>query len=317
MSNVQLTIDGLAVTVPEGTTVFDAARMNGIAIPTLVPSAERNAGGRVPRVRGRMPADACWPPPACVPPKTAWWFPPIPTKCMQRAADARRAADGGPSQPLRAPAAIGRLRAGNAGPAWKASPSRAFRTAFRRAARMILRWSSRSITKPASCATAAFAAATKSATTTFWAGAARASWRASPSIPTCPWATPRCVSCGECMVSCPTGALTNKSVVKTVLPGEPVDVGRAADSFPYFQKVSGTFLELNKNAVVRRHFKKGEIVCREGEYGSTAFYIARRPGRGFSFVAHGACEYREPRRADFLAGSPAVCRAASRTIASR
>ena len=30
-----LTIDGLPVTVPAGTTVFDAARMNGIAIPTL------------------------------------------------------------------------------------------------------------------------------------------------------------------------------------------------------------------------------------------------------------------------------------------
>src|SRR5579863_3149361 len=32
---VQLTIDGLAVTVPAGTTVFDAARLNGIPIPTL------------------------------------------------------------------------------------------------------------------------------------------------------------------------------------------------------------------------------------------------------------------------------------------
>ena len=35
MSGVQLTIDGLAVTVAAGTTVFDAARLNGIAIPTL------------------------------------------------------------------------------------------------------------------------------------------------------------------------------------------------------------------------------------------------------------------------------------------
>ncbi len=33
--SIQLTIDGMAVTVPDGTTVFDAARMNGIAIPTL------------------------------------------------------------------------------------------------------------------------------------------------------------------------------------------------------------------------------------------------------------------------------------------
>ncbi|MEO8099205.1 MAG: cyclic nucleotide-binding domain-containing protein [Acidobacteriota bacterium] len=82
-----------------------------------------------------------------------------------------------------------------------------------------------------------------------------------------------CVSCGECMVSCPTGALTNKSVVKTVLPnGEPVDVETLLN-LPYFEQVSGTFLDLNKNAVVKRRFKKGDIICREGEYGSTAFYI--------------------------------------------
>src|SRR5277367_4170264 len=85
-----------------------------------------------------------------------------------------------------------------------------------------------------------------------------------------PMGNSSCVSCGECMVSCPTGALTNKSVVKTVLPGEPVDV-EELQQLDYFKKVSGTFLELNKNAVVRRHYKKGDIVCREGEYGSTAF----------------------------------------------
>jgi signal-transduction protein with cAMP-binding, CBS, and nucleotidyltransferase domain len=74
------------------------------------------------------------------------------------------------------------------------------------------------------------------------------------------------------MVSCPTGALTNKSVVKTVLKGEPVQVEQL-QQIPYFQKISGTFLELNKNAVVMRRFKTGDIICREGEYGSTAFYI--------------------------------------------
>jgi CRP-like cAMP-binding protein/Fe-S-cluster-containing hydrogenase component 2 len=74
------------------------------------------------------------------------------------------------------------------------------------------------------------------------------------------------------MVSCPTGALTNKTVVKTVLPGETVSV-EELQRLPYFQEVSGTFLELNKNAVVRRHYRKGDVVCREGEYGSTAFYI--------------------------------------------
>src|SRR5690242_15084657 len=33
--SVKLTIDTREVTVPDGTSVFDAARMNGIAIPTL------------------------------------------------------------------------------------------------------------------------------------------------------------------------------------------------------------------------------------------------------------------------------------------
>ena len=35
MSDLKLTIDGREVSVPAGTTVFDAARMNGVSIPTL------------------------------------------------------------------------------------------------------------------------------------------------------------------------------------------------------------------------------------------------------------------------------------------
>ncbi len=89
-----------------------------------------------------------------------------------------------------------------------------------------------------------------------------------------PMGNSSCVSCGECMISCPTGALTNKSIVKTVIPGgEPVHVEELL-KLPYFEEISGTFLELNQNAVVTRRFKKGDIICREGEYGSTAFYIA-------------------------------------------
>ncbi len=85
-----------------------------------------------------------------------------------------------------------------------------------------------------------------------------------------------CVSCGECMVSCPTGALTNKKTL-------PIDVGpdhsaKIAEpdellQLPVFKGVSGTFLELNKGAIVRRQLRRGEIICKEGEYGSTAFYI--------------------------------------------
>ena len=88
-----------------------------------------------------------------------------------------------------------------------------------------------------------------------------------------PMGTSSCVSCGECMVSCPTGALTNKSVIRTVLPGgDPVGVDELKQ-LPFFQKVSGTFLDLNKNAVIKRRFRAGDIICREGDYGSTAFYI--------------------------------------------
>jgi CRP-like cAMP-binding protein/Fe-S-cluster-containing hydrogenase component 2 len=88
-----------------------------------------------------------------------------------------------------------------------------------------------------------------------------------------PMGSSTCVSCGECMVSCPTGALTNKRVIATELGG-----GQAMDpewilQLPVFKGVSGTFLELNKNAVVRREFAPGDVICREGEFGSTAYYI--------------------------------------------
>src|SRR5262245_3689610 len=82
-----------------------------------------------------------------------------------------------------------------------------------------------------------------------------------------------CVSCGECMVSCPTGALTNKRVV-----GQKLETGFSVETdelleLPVFQGVSGTFLELNRGSVVKRKIAKGEILFREGDYGSTAYYI--------------------------------------------
>ena len=61
------------------------------------------------------------------------------------------------------------------------------------------------------------------------------------------------------------------------------DIGRQPDGTPVaaedllrlavFKDISPQFLKKNANATVWRHFKRGEIVCREGEYGSTAFYI--------------------------------------------
>lgn len=42
-----------------------------------------------------------------------------------------------------------------------------------------------------------------------------------------------------------------------------------------FQGAPKPLLEKNQGAVVRRHYAKGEIICREGEQGSTAFYILK------------------------------------------
>jgi len=59
------------------------------------------------------------------------------------------------------------------------------------------------------------------------------------------------------MVSCPTGALTNKRVVGTELgTGDVVNPGRAF-GLAIFQNVSGTFLELNQKAIVKRHYRTG------------------------------------------------------------
>ena len=93
-----------------------------------------------------------------------------------------------------------------------------------------------------------------------------------------------CVACGECMASCPTGALTHRSVVeadpwKGVVPVPTVVAAKELSGHPLaqvrlaFSGVSPAFLRWNANAVVRRHFKKGEVICREGTFGATAFLI--------------------------------------------
>jgi CRP-like cAMP-binding protein/Fe-S-cluster-containing dehydrogenase component len=89
-----------------------------------------------------------------------------------------------------------------------------------------------------------------------------------------PMGASSCVSCGECMVSCPTGALTNKKVVGQQLTGQALSA-RELLEIPVFSGVSGTFLEMNQGAVQKRHFKKGEVIFREGDFGSTAYYILK------------------------------------------
>ncbi len=94
-----------------------------------------------------------------------------------------------------------------------------------------------------------------------------------------PMGNSTCVTCGECMVSCPTGALTNKKALGSgrLYPENTPNVYSVETeellALPVFKGVSGTFLELNSGSVVKRIFEPGEIIVREGENGSTAFYM--------------------------------------------
>jgi CRP-like cAMP-binding protein/Fe-S-cluster-containing hydrogenase component 2/ferredoxin len=88
-----------------------------------------------------------------------------------------------------------------------------------------------------------------------------------------PMATSSCVGCGECMVTCPTGALTNRKVLDVDLPHGEEMTADALKALPIFERMSGTFLDLNRGAVVRRYVRAGEVICREGDFGSTAFYV--------------------------------------------
>src|ERR1700690_2284849 len=46
-------------------------------------------------------------------------------------------------------------------------------------------------------------------------------------------------------------------------------------TYPPFADIPAATLEKFPGAVVLRKFKKGEVICREGEYGSTAFYLVQ------------------------------------------
>jgi len=78
------------------------------------------------------------------------------------------------------------------------------------------------------------------------------------------------------MASCPTGALTNKKLVGSNLAAEPGALPVSLDDLfthELFKGISKPFMEWNQGSVIRRKFKQGEIVCNEGESGSTAFII--------------------------------------------
>jgi CRP-like cAMP-binding protein/NAD-dependent dihydropyrimidine dehydrogenase PreA subunit len=85
-----------------------------------------------------------------------------------------------------------------------------------------------------------------------------------------------CVQCGECMVSCPTSAITFKPFglvkIQTGPSAELVPLAELKRD-PLFASVPAKFLLWQKGLVLRRHLKAGDVLCREGEPGHSAFII--------------------------------------------
>jgi len=92
-----------------------------------------------------------------------------------------------------------------------------------------------------------------------------------------PMAESGCVQCGECMVSCPTTAITFKPVAKVKLSSlnasSEVLPARELLADPIFTGIPPKFLLWQQGLVVRRRFRAGEVLCRQGDPGNTAFLI--------------------------------------------
>jgi Fe-S-cluster-containing hydrogenase component 2 len=91
-----------------------------------------------------------------------------------------------------------------------------------------------------------------------------------------------CVQCGECMVSCPTSAITYRPVAQVKISSNGhgkkhgiAEVLHASELIedPLFSGVPPKFLLWQEGLALRRRVKKGEILCRQGEPGNTAFLM--------------------------------------------
>ena len=89
-----------------------------------------------------------------------------------------------------------------------------------------------------------------------------------------------CVQCGECMVSCPTSAIMFEPLgeVKSLADrrAKVVPLEKLRQD-PLFAEVPPKFLLWQNDLVLQRHLEAGDILCRQGDPGHSAFII--RKGR--------------------------------------
>ena len=129
------------------------------------------------------------------------------------------------------------------------------------------RWSSRSITTPASCATAASAAATTSATTRSSAARARATRPASPSTSTRRWATPTAWRAASAWCRARPGALVNRRFgaldpwEKNKKPAPGLSGSRNLVQSTVRRRLPSRSCIGTRGRWCGLHFKKGDIIC--------------------------------------------------------
>ena len=271
---VDITIDGAAVRVPAGTTVFDAARMNGVTIPTLC------------HLQNETPVGVCR---LCL----------VDTGARVLAAACVRPVEPGMKVVTNSEKVLGArktllelLMADHPSPCARQENSGdcELETLAHAAGIKEPRFAKRTVARGHDDSSLSIAVdhdacilcdrcirGCDEVRTNFVLGRMGKGYSAGIAFDlNSPMGDSTCVSCGECMVSCPTGALTNKSVTGTAIAEGPGAQGFEAEELlqiPVFKGVSGTFLELNRGAIVKRRFRKGELICKEGDFGSTAFYI--------------------------------------------
>ena len=101
-----------------------------------------------------------------------------------------------------------------------------------------------------------------------------------------PMGASSCVSCGECMLACPTNALTFRQPVVSEWweesvrqPGKSAVSAEALESHPLLGSLPFRFRQWNQSSIIRWRVQPGDELCRLGDYGSTAFLL--NAGRHF------------------------------------
>ncbi len=279
---VELTIDGRPVRVPEGTTVYDAARLNGIAIPTLC------------HLQSQTPVGVCR---LCVVDTGARV---LSASCVRPVEAGMKVSTSSEKVLAARKTLLELLMADHVSPCVRQQHSGdcELETLATQAGVGTPRFARRTTSRGTDDSSLAIAVdhdacilcdrcirGCDEIKNNFVLGRMGKGYSAGIAFDlNAPMGDSTCISCGECMVSCPTGALTNKSVAGTSIASGADTQSLTAEELhrlPVFAGVSGTFLELNRGAIVKRRYRRGEVICREGDFGSTAFFIVE----GYAQVA--------------------------------